>query len=85
MEESLDDELRCSLKEFSGEEIRLATDDFSEHLRFQSGGDSSGVYKGRINLQTVAIKVLTSAHHAPLSHEDFQRKVNSNIPIFSLK
>ena len=67
---------RCSLREFSAEEIRLATENFSERLRIKSGADFSGVYKCRVNLQTVAIKMLTSSsNHALLTHQDFQLKV----------
>ncbi|PON32215.1 Tyrosine-protein kinase [Parasponia andersonii] len=69
-------ELRCGLREFTAEEIRLATDNFSESLRLKSGGDWSSVYKGRINLQKVAIKMLTSANNALLlPQEDFQSKM----------
>ncbi|PON84733.1 Tyrosine-protein kinase [Trema orientale] len=68
-------EFRCSLREFTAEEIRLATDNFSESLRLKSGGDWSSVYKGRINLQKVAIKMLTSANNALLPQEDFQSKM----------
>ncbi|KAF4402175.1 hypothetical protein G4B88_017687 [Cannabis sativa] len=69
--------IRCSLREFSGEEIRLATEDFSERLRIKSGGDLlSGVYKCRINLQTVAIKMFTSSSpNNAIAHQDFQLKV----------
>ncbi|EXC35473.1 Putative U-box domain-containing protein 50 [Morus notabilis] len=63
-------EWRCELREFSGE-IKSATNNFSEHLRFKSGGDWTAVYKGRINLQTVAIKVI----NASLPEEEFQFKV----------
>ncbi|XP_062100465.1 putative U-box domain-containing protein 50 [Humulus lupulus] len=67
---------RCNLREFSGEEIRLATEDFSDRLRIMSGGDFSSVYKCRINLQTVAIKMMTSSpNNAQLTHQDFQLKV----------
>uniref|UniRef100_A0A803PDY2 RING-type E3 ubiquitin transferase n=1 Tax=Cannabis sativa TaxID=3483 RepID=A0A803PDY2_CANSA len=69
--------IRCRLREFSGEEIRLATEDFSERLRIKSGGDLlSGVYKCRINLQTVAIKMFTSSSpNNAIAHQDFQLKV----------
>ncbi|KAK7252442.1 hypothetical protein RIF29_36377 [Crotalaria pallida] len=60
----------CSFREYSEEEIRLATENFSERLRLKSGGDWSNVYRGRINHSTVAIKMLNS-----LSQQDFQSKV----------
>ncbi|KAK9284992.1 hypothetical protein L1049_024174 [Liquidambar formosana] len=66
-------ELSCSYREYTAEEIRLATDDFSERLRLKSGGDWTNVYKGRMNHATVAIKKLSSVHG--LSQEGFQAKV----------
>lgn len=62
-----------SFREYTAEEIRLATDNFSERLRLKSGGDWTNVYRGRINHSTVAIKMLNSVHG--LSQEDFQAKV----------
>ncbi|XVE86871.1 hypothetical protein DITRI_Ditri18aG0070100 [Diplodiscus trichospermus] len=66
-------ELSCSYREYTAEDIRLATDDFSERLRLKSGGDWLNVYRGRINHSSVAIKMLDSVHG--LSQEDFQAKV----------
>ncbi|KAH0996046.1 hypothetical protein GBA52_019910 [Prunus armeniaca] len=66
-------ELSCCLREYTDEEIKLATDDFSELFRLKSGSDLSSVYKGRINHVTVAVKVLNQANG--LSQEDFQAKV----------
>lgn len=68
-------ELSCCLREYTDEEIKLATDDFSELFRLKSGSDLSSVYKGRINHVTVAVKVLNQANG--LSQEDFQAKVNN--------
>ncbi|XP_016201066.1 putative U-box domain-containing protein 50 isoform X1 [Arachis ipaensis] len=61
----------CAFREYSEEELRLATDNFSDRLRFKSGGDWSHVYKGRMPHSTVAIKMLASS----LSLQDFQSKV----------
>ena len=66
-------ELSCSYREYTAEDIRLATDDFSDRLRLKSGGDWLNVYRGRINHLTVAIKMLNSVNG--LSQEDFQAKV----------
>ncbi|QCD90717.1 Rossmann-like alpha/beta/alpha sandwich fold [Vigna unguiculata] len=61
---------RCTFREYTAEEIRLATDNFSERLRLKSGGDWSNVYRGRFNHSTVAIKMLPS-----FSLQHFQSKV----------
>ncbi|GMI67967.1 hypothetical protein like AT5G65500 [Hibiscus trionum] len=66
-------ELRCSFREYTAEDIRLATDSFSECLRLKSCGDWLNIYRGRINHSTVAIKMLTSVSGTSL--EDFQAKV----------
>lgn len=63
----------CSFREYTAEEIRLATDNFSDRLRLKSGGDLTNVYRGRINHYTVAIEMLNSVRG--LSSEDFQAKV----------
>ncbi|KAF7829278.1 putative U-box domain-containing protein 50 [Senna tora] len=49
-----------SFREYTAQEIRLATDNFSDRLRLKSGGDWTNVYRGRINHSTVAIKMLNS-------------------------
>lgn len=69
----LSGEMECSFREYSGEEIRLATDDYSERLRLKSGGDLTGVYRGRISHDTVAIKMLINSVHL----EDFQAHVSN--------
>ncbi|KAK8673004.1 hypothetical protein V6N13_111360 [Hibiscus sabdariffa] len=66
-------ELRCSFREYTAEDIRLATDNFSERLRLKSCGDWLNIYRGRINHSTVAIKMLGSVNGTSL--EDFQAKV----------
>ena len=60
----------CAFREYTEEELRLATDNFSDRLRFKSGGDWTNVYRGRFNHSSVAIKMLPS-----LSHQHFQSKV----------
>ncbi|CAK8537138.1 unnamed protein product [Lathyrus sativus] len=63
----------CGMREYSEEELRLATDNFSQRLRLKRGEDWSNVYRGRFNHSTVAIKMMSS--FASLSQEDFQSKV----------
>lgn len=60
-------------RNYTAEEIRAATDDFSQLLRLKSGGEWENVYKGRINQTSVAIKLSDSTDS--LSPEDFQEKV----------
>lgn len=67
-------ELNCGYREYTIEEIRSATHEFSESLRLKSGGDWSNVYRGRMKHGTVAIKTLNSS--AELSDEVFHAKVN---------
>jgi hypothetical protein len=62
------------VREFTKEEIVLATNNFSELLKLKSGGDWSNVYRGNINHSNVAIKMLDST--LALSQQDFQAKVN---------
>ncbi|KAL8167361.1 hypothetical protein V2J09_008860 [Rumex salicifolius] len=57
-------------REFSAEEIKLATDEFSEHRRLNIGGKWTNFYKGRINQNSVAIKILD------LDTDAFLAKVN---------
>ncbi|XP_027192458.1 putative U-box domain-containing protein 50 isoform X2 [Cicer arietinum] len=67
--------INCGMREYSEEELRLATDNFSERLRLLKcgGGDYSNVYRGRFNHSTVAIQMLSC--FASLSQQDFQAKV----------
>lgn len=68
-------EVSCGFREYAEDEIRLATDNFSERLRLKSGGDWTNVYRGRINhATTVAVKILNSSNG--LSQDNFQKKVN---------
>ncbi|XP_030455872.1 putative U-box domain-containing protein 50 isoform X1 [Syzygium oleosum] len=67
-------EVSCGFREYAEDEIRLATDNFSERLRLKSGGDWTNVYRGRINhATTVAVKILSSSNG--LSQDNFQKKV----------
>ena len=66
-------ELSCGFREYSAEQIRLATNGFSERLRLKPGGDWTTSFRGRINRSTVAIKMLDSA--SGQSQEDFHAKV----------
>ncbi|KAB1201904.1 putative U-box domain-containing protein 50 [Morella rubra] len=67
-------ELSCGYREYTSEEIRLATDDFSESMRLKSGGNWTNVYRGRMKHGTVAIKMLSSTTEP--SEETFQSKVD---------
>ncbi|KAH7859977.1 hypothetical protein Vadar_007785 [Vaccinium darrowii] len=62
-------ELSFDCKEFTAEEVRVATDNFSERLRLKSAGDWTSTYRGRINHTTLAIKLCDSENG--LHHEDF--------------
>ncbi|CAL0311845.1 unnamed protein product [Lupinus luteus] len=63
----------CSFREYTEEELRLATENYSERLRLKSSDGLTNVYRGRINHFTVAIKRLNS--FPSLSQQDFQYKV----------
>ncbi|KAL5753319.1 hypothetical protein ACOSQ2_023826 [Xanthoceras sorbifolium] len=58
-----------TFREYTAEDIRLATDDFSQRLRLKSGGDWTNVYRARLHNTTVAVKLL------PHLHAQFQDKV----------
>lgn len=65
----------CGFKKYTAEEIRLATNNFSERLRIKPGGDwNTTMYRGRINHATVAIKILNYAKGD--SKQDFKAKVS---------
>ncbi|MED6172308.1 hypothetical protein PIB30_048914 [Stylosanthes scabra] len=65
------EEEACGFREYSEEEVRLATENFSERVRLKCGGDCSNVYKGRMIHSTVAVKMLASS----FSHQHFHDKV----------
>ncbi|KAK2656594.1 hypothetical protein Ddye_009646 [Dipteronia dyeriana] len=54
--------ISCGHREYTAEDIRLATDDFSQRLRLKSGGDWTNVYRGRLHYATVAVKLLHPVH-----------------------
>ncbi|TXG60079.1 hypothetical protein EZV62_014652 [Acer yangbiense] len=54
--------ISCGYREYTAEDIRLATDDFSQRLRLKSGGDWTNVYRGRLHYATVAVKLLHPVH-----------------------
>ncbi|XP_052196271.1 putative U-box domain-containing protein 50 isoform X1 [Diospyros lotus] len=66
-------DLGFNYKEFAAEEIRAATDNFSDRLRLKSACGWTNVYKGRINHTAVAIKLHKSVKGS--SQEAFQAKV----------
>ncbi|KAK9130024.1 hypothetical protein Sjap_010511 [Stephania japonica] len=57
-------------REFSADEIREATENFSECSKLKLVSECSNTFKGRINRSTLAIKMQTS-----LSQEEFQAKM----------
>lgn len=65
-------ELSFNYKEFTPEEIRVATDDFSERLRLKSARDWNNVYRGRMKATTVAVKCMVQLW---MDEEAFQTKV----------
>lgn len=74
-------DINFEYRNYTAEEIRAATDDFSQLLRLKSGGEWENVYKGRINQTSVAIKLSDSTDS--LSPEDFQEKVRFFFFFFS--
>ncbi|XP_027348106.1 putative U-box domain-containing protein 50 [Abrus precatorius] len=68
-------EKSCNFREYTKEEMTLATHNFSEHLRLKPCGNSTNVYRAQMNHSTVAIKILNS--DSALSQPDFQAKVRS--------
>ncbi|KAM7276748.1 hypothetical protein ACFE04_018614 [Oxalis oulophora] len=66
-------EVSCGCRVYTAEEIKLATDGFSEKLRVKSHGEWTNVYKGHLHHITVAIKFLNS--DSELSPQAFQAKV----------
>nr|DAD40932.1 TPA_asm: hypothetical protein HUJ06_015255 [Nelumbo nucifera] len=65
--------LNYAYREFTADEIRVATDDFSERMRLKSGGVGTNVYRGRLNHTTVAIKLQDSLCRQ--SQEEFRTKM----------
>lgn len=69
------DGLNFNYKEFTPEEIREATNNFSQHFTLKRGGNTN-MYIGRIIATTVAIK---SMLHLSMDEETFQTKVHYDI------
>ncbi|CAA0412230.1 unnamed protein product [Arabidopsis thaliana] len=65
------EEVKCGYREYVAEDIRLATETYSDRLRLKSGGNWTNVYRGRIKHTTVAVKVIGDC----LSDEAFGAKV----------
>lgn len=63
----------CSYREFTEDELREATDNFSDRMRIK-GGPNGVIYKGRLNHTMIAIKAQDEWRR--LSEEEFQAKVN---------
>lgn len=74
-------EMGWGFREYSGEDVRLATDDYSERSRLKSGGDWTGVYRARLSHNSVAIKMLPST----VDLEDFQAQVSNTFKISGKK
>nr|XP_027192823.1 putative U-box domain-containing protein 50 isoform X1 [Cicer arietinum] len=68
-------ENECGLREYTKEDIILATHNFSEHLRLKSCENWSNVFRGYIDHSNAAIKMLDST--LGLSQQDFQAKLRS--------
>ncbi|XP_006279476.2 putative U-box domain-containing protein 50 [Capsella rubella] len=66
-----EEEVTCGYREYVAEDIRMATESYSDRLRLKSGGNWTNVYRGRIEHTTVAVKVIG----AGLSDDDFGAKV----------
>ncbi|KAF8081976.1 hypothetical protein N665_0854s0013 [Sinapis alba] len=66
-----EEEVKCGYREYVAEDIRMATESFSDRLRLKSGGNWTNVYRGRIKHTTMAVKVIGDR----LSDEDFAAKV----------
>ncbi|KAK8652852.1 hypothetical protein V6N13_126875 [Hibiscus sabdariffa] len=66
-------ELRCSYREYTAEDVRSATNNFSELSPLKSCGDWLNVYRGQIEHSTVVIMMLGSDNG--MCPENFQAKV----------
>lgn len=69
---------RCEYREYTAEDIRLATSDFSERQRINSASHRMNIYRGSIEyVTTVVIKMNHSS--CGLSSEAFERKVTEKM------
>ncbi|KAJ4897188.1 U-box domain-containing protein kinase family protein [Raphanus sativus] len=71
LEQEEEEEAKCGYREYVAEDIRLATEGYSDRLRLKSGGNWTNLYRGRIKHTTMAVKVIGDR----LSDEDFAAKV----------
>ncbi|KAJ4967178.1 hypothetical protein NE237_019027 [Protea cynaroides] len=67
------DHLDYSYREFTADEIRSATDNFSEHLKLKKRGDQMNSFRGRLNHMAIAIELQASL--TALSQEEFRAKM----------
>ncbi|KAL2344418.1 hypothetical protein Fmac_005703 [Flemingia macrophylla] len=65
----------CCFREYTKEEIIIATHSFSDQMRLKSGGNWTNVYKGQINHSAVAVKMLNCV--LDFSRPEFQDKVEN--------
>ncbi|XP_042508956.1 putative U-box domain-containing protein 50 isoform X2 [Macadamia integrifolia] len=68
-----DDHLDFSYREFVADEIREATDNFSEQVKLKRRDDQTNSYRGMFNHMAIAIELQASV--AALSQEEFRDKV----------
>nr|XP_043633861.1 putative U-box domain-containing protein 50 [Erigeron canadensis] len=66
-------DLDFSYKEYTAQEIRTGTENFSENFRIKCLGDITNVYSARINHTTVAVKLYD--FNKRVSEEEFDSKV----------
>lgn len=71
-------EMSYGFREYTADDIQIATDNFSERLRLKVEKEGNSVYRGRINHATFAFKLLNSVDG--LSEKDFQDKVSKFFP-----
>ncbi|KAH0908964.1 hypothetical protein HID58_032285 [Brassica napus] len=65
------EEVKCGYREYVADDVKLATESYSDRLRLKSGGNWTNVYRGRIKHTTMAVKVIGDT----LSDEVFKAKV----------
>lgn len=71
-------EAKCAYRKYTVEDVRLATDDFSESRRIRWASHRTNIYRGRVDCATtVVIKMCDSIDG--ISAEAFERKVMKRI------
>nr|VDD28632.1 unnamed protein product [Brassica oleracea] len=65
------EEVKCGYREYVADDIKLATESYSDRLRLKSGGNWTNVYRGKIKHTTMAVKVIGDS----LSDAEFGSKV----------